>query len=236
RPMLQPSVDRFGFGGRQSHASSRCSSGLAPRTRGSLLLVAGLGVPAIVLRAAGNHPDSIADAAVFGVGVVGASLLLAWAGEAAEVDLGQGVAIAILALIAVLPEYAVDLVLAIKAGGDPETYGPLAAANMTGSNRLLIGVGWAAVAILAIGWQRRNRPDAAPVLMLHEDRAVEFVFLGAATLYSMTIPLRHLFGVNQLNLVDSVVLVAIFVLYLRRLGGQEQQHDSEMPGIPAHIS
>ena len=47
-----------------------------------------------------------------------------------------------LALIAVLPEYAVDFAFAAKAGQDPEKYAPLALANMTGGNRLLIGVGW----------------------------------------------------------------------------------------------
>ena len=29
-----------------------------------------------------------------------------------------------------------------KAGDDPDQYAPLALANMTGANRLLIGVGW----------------------------------------------------------------------------------------------
>ena len=61
--------------------------------------------------------------------------------EALQLDVSQGLALAVLALIAVLPEYAVDFTFAAKAGDDPEKYAPLALANMTGANRLLIGIG-----------------------------------------------------------------------------------------------
>ena len=77
---------------------------------------------------------------VFGLGVVAASFVLAWAAEAAEVDISGGLAVAILAVIVVLPEYAVDLYFAYRAGERPE-YVQYAAANMTGSNRLLLGLG-----------------------------------------------------------------------------------------------
>ena len=58
-------------------------------------------------------------------------------------------AIALLALIAVLPEYAVDLYYAYRSGTDP-SYLHYAAANMTGSNRLLLGFGWPLVVILVL--------------------------------------------------------------------------------------
>src|SRR2546423_2203409 len=208
---------------------------LGARTVGWIMVAAAVGVPALVARLAGVHSDSIPEAALFGGGVVGASLLLAWAGEAAEVDIGQGLALAILALIAVLPEYAVDMVLAIKAGGDPARYAPLAAANMTGSNRLLIGVGWSLVALIAIGYIARHRPGHALQLDLDHDRAVEILFLGVATIYSLTIPLRHLFGVENLNLVDTVLLISLFVFYLLRLRGA-QAGEAELIGIPSHIA
>ena len=65
--------------------------------------------------------------------------------EVAQLDISQTLAIAVLALIAVLPEYAVDLFLAFRAGQGDEAKRHLAVANMTGANRLLIGVGWAVV-------------------------------------------------------------------------------------------
>ena len=70
--------------------------------------------------------------------------MLSWAAELAQKDIPQALAIALLALIAVLPEYAVDMYFAWQAGKDPK-YTAFAMANMTGANRLLIGVGWAAV-------------------------------------------------------------------------------------------
>ena len=89
--------------------------------------------------------------------MIGAAFLLTWGTELAEIDLGEGLALALLALIAVLPEYAVDVVFAWLAGQDPATYAPLALANMTGANRLLIGVGWSVVALVAITAGRAGR-------------------------------------------------------------------------------
>ena len=63
--------------------------------------------------------------------------------------MSQGLALTVLALIAVLPEYAVDFTFAWKAGEDPDKFAPLALANMTGGNRLLIGIGWSMVVLLA---------------------------------------------------------------------------------------
>ena len=53
---------------------------------------------------------------MFGVAIVGAAFVLSRAAEAAQVDIGAGAAIALPALLAVLPEYAVDLVFTLRAG------------------------------------------------------------------------------------------------------------------------
>ncbi len=81
-----------------------------------------------------------------GIAIFGAAFMLSWAAELAQKDIPQSLAIALLALIAVLPEYAVDMYFAWTAGKDPK-YTAFALANMTGANRLLIGVGWAAVVL-----------------------------------------------------------------------------------------
>src|SRR5215831_12346789 len=96
----------------------------------------------VVLRLSGVHPSPLLAAIVFGLGVVGAAFLLAWGAELIQIDVSAGLALALLALVAVLPEYAVDFVFTWKAGHDPEKYAPDALANMTGGNQLLIGVGW----------------------------------------------------------------------------------------------
>ena len=75
------------------------------------------GLPALVLSrvialAGGPDIDPIAGALVFGGGIVASAFLLAWASEVAELDISQALALAFVALIAVLPEYAVDVYLA----------------------------------------------------------------------------------------------------------------------------
>ena len=58
-----------------------------------------------------------------------------------EKYIAAGFIIAIVAMITVLPEYAVDFYYAYRAGQDPASgYVASAAANMTGANRLLIDI------------------------------------------------------------------------------------------------
>ena len=77
-------------------------------------------VPGVVLRIAGGHPPDPLAALLYGLAIVGAAFLLSWAAEVAQLDISAGLAIAVLAFIAVLPEYAVDLVFAIKGGNSFE--------------------------------------------------------------------------------------------------------------------
>src|SRR3981081_650654 len=94
-----------------------------------------------------NVPVEIATL-FYGLAIVGAAFAMSWAAEAAEHDIPRALALTVVALLAVFPEYAVDIVFAFKAGQDP-AYAPYAAANMTGSNRLLLGFGWPTVSVLA---------------------------------------------------------------------------------------
>src|ERR1700694_5182806 len=83
---------------------------VTPRTTlvRSLGIAAVFIIPALVLRFSGMHATPVVSLVVYAAAVIGASFLLAWAAEAAQIDVSGGLAIAILALIAVLPEYAVD--------------------------------------------------------------------------------------------------------------------------------
>jgi cation:H+ antiporter len=177
-----------------------------------------LTLPGLGLRISGTHPESWIAAVVFGLAVVGAAFLLAWAAEALQLDVSAGLALAVLALIAVLPEYAVDFVFTSKAGTDPDKYAPLALANMTGGNRLLIGIGWSLVVLLA-AWRMktiaRRQGYTGPLdneVKLDRDHSVEIAFLLVATVYSLTLPLKR-----SLTLFDSVILIGLFVAYLVRI-------------------
>ncbi|HKS91300.1 MAG TPA: hypothetical protein VJQ83_05175, partial [Tepidiformaceae bacterium] len=92
----------------------------AARKHWSLIaIMVALSLMGIVLRFGGIHPEAVLGAIVFGVTILAAAFLLAWAAETAEMDISQGMALAVIALIAVLPEYAVDFTLAWRAGADP---------------------------------------------------------------------------------------------------------------------
>src|SRR4051812_38422129 len=93
---------------------------------GLALLVA---VPAFLLRLGGLElPVEIATL-WFGLGIVGAAFAMSWAAEASEHDIPRALALTVVALLAVFPEYAVDIIFAFKAGQDPQ-FAPYAAANM----------------------------------------------------------------------------------------------------------
>jgi cation:H+ antiporter len=175
-------------------------------------------LPAVAIRLTGGDPPEWLAAIVFGVAVVGAAFLLAWAAEALQLDVSQGLALALLALIAVLPEYAVDFTFALKAGDDPDKFAPLALANMTGGNRLLIGIGWSLVVLLA-AWRitrvARSQGYKGPLetnVTLDRPHAIEIAFLAVASLYSLTLPLKR-----TLSPVDTVILVGLFVVYAARI-------------------
>jgi cation:H+ antiporter len=210
----------------------------------SLAMAIAAVAPGVAVRVV--HPELAhpLEALIFGLAIVGAAFMLSWAAEVAQLDISAGLAIAVLAFIAVLPEYAVDLVFASKAGNAVQQFGAacgpagvpvddrdcsLALANMTGANRLLIGVGWSMVVFItwyrvrtlrrSQGKRRLSAHDARALkaqtgegIVLQRSHAVEISYLALATVYSLTLPLKH-----SITLFDAAVLVAIFVAYTVRI-------------------
>lgn len=184
-------------------------------------------------------------AVLYGVAIVGAAFILSWAAEAAQVDINAGLALALLALLAVLPEYAVDFVFTWQCGsvyaqGPPGLTGQsnvcsLALANMTGANRVLVGVGWPLVVLVASWavWRARrsgaqqtsSASTGAGEVRLAPNMSVEVAFLGFATLYSLTLPLQ-----DTLSMWDSLVFIGIFVLYGWRLS-RMQPSEPDLLGV-----
>jgi cation:H+ antiporter len=191
------------------------------RSRGSVAALLGAVVvtlPGVLAHLGGaDLPDAVAPL-LFGMAILGSAFLLAWAAEVLQLDVSQGLALTVLALIAVLPEYAVDFTFAWKAGSNPDKFAPLALANMTGSNRLLIGIGWSMVVLLAawrltrIARKQGYEGDIDTDVRLERPHAIEIAFLALATLYSLTLPLKR-----TLTLVDAVILIGIFVLFVIRI-------------------
>jgi len=168
-------------------------------------VIMALGLPTIVVRLTGTHLEPEIAVLVFGLGILSAAFLLGAASEAAQHDIPASLSLAVLAFVAVLPEYAVDLLFAWRAADDPEQ-AHFAVANMTGGNRLLLGVGWAMVLFLYT-WKSRAR-----VLHLPRTISLEIVILGLATIVAFAIP-----ALGEIDLVISGVLLALFVVYLVQL-------------------
>ncbi|RDH98553.1 cation:H+ antiporter [Curtobacterium sp. AG1037] len=197
-----------------------------------------LALPAVVFRVTGFAPNAVVDLLVFGGAVVAASFLLAWAAEAAQKDISGALAIAILALIAVLPEYAVDLYYAFRSGYDP-AYEQFAAANMTGSNRLLLGFGWPLVVILSLLVARRSvkagslPASATKVLQLETSSRLDIGFLALLAVVAFLIPLM-----GSIPMWFGFVLLAAFVAYLWRASkvSDGDDEDEEMVGMAGNIA
>jgi cation:H+ antiporter len=193
--------------------------------RDLLWLIGALAVPSPWLLALWNHGAGLSHEVITplaGVAIVGAAFLLSWSVELAERDIPQSLAILVLALISVLPEYAVDLHFAIRAASDP-SYAHYAVANMTGANRLLIGLGWAAVVLLAC-WRGRTRQLAIP-----SHQRLEMRFLLLSTLFSFLIPLN-----GEIDLFDAAVLLALFLWYVAA-ATKGHREESELVGPAAWL-
>ena len=190
------------------------------------------GLPAFVIRFSGAELDPVAAAWIFGLGIVGGAFLLSWAAEVAQLDISASLAIAVLALIAVLPEYTIEAVLAWDAGAvydsatgaiDPRTGEikkeiGLVAANVTGANRLLIGVGWSLV--ILIFWVKRRR-----ALDMRGFMGLELTMLAAATLVTFLI-----FFMGQVHVVVAAALIAMYLFYLWVTSTREPE-EPELMGV-----
>jgi cation:H+ antiporter len=187
------------------------------------LIVAAVGcLPGIALRLSGIHLLPPVEAAVAGLSILTASFLLSWASDAAQADINRSLSLAFVALVAVLPEYAVDMYFTWQAGRHPESgYSVYAVANMTGANRLLLGVGWSVICFIA--WAKKIRP-----VLLQPNQRTEILFLGLATVYAFLIPLKA-----TLAWYDGLVLAGIYVWYMY-FASQKPQEEIEEGG-PAEL-
>ena len=174
-----------------------------------LTVVALLGLPGLGLLLSGLHLHPLVVALVCGVGILAGAFLLSWAAEVAELDISASLAIAILALLTILPEYAIEAVLAWDAGASFDTGArqvtaetQRVAANVTGANRLLIGFGWSLV--ILIYWLKHRS-----VLDMRGRIGPEMTFLTVATVLSLA-----LFFMKGVHFLLAAALILIYVAYV----------------------
>ncbi len=163
-------------------------------------------------------------------GMIVAAFLVSWGAEAAEFLVSQGLALAILALVQTFPEFAVEAVIAWKAGKNPPMV-HLAIANFTGSLRLLTGLGWPMIYGVAAFYSIKKRRRRLGSIQLHDDHSVEVLGLLPPLVYFVVI-----WAKGSLSLVDSAILAATYVAYLWILlrmppRADSVEEDTEIPTV-----
>jgi cation:H+ antiporter len=179
-------------------------------------------VPGVLARIGGAHLPPPLGIVVFGAGVMAAAFMLASAAEAAEIDVPPGLAVAGVAFVAVLPEFAIEVYFAFS--GQVE----FVTASLTGSTRLLLGFAVGMPALASFVLVRRGRPRVETV-EIDQRRRLDLAVVAAASLYAPVIVLR-----GHLAWQDSLVLIGLYVLYMRRTsaGPPEPPH---LVGIAAEL-
>lgn len=128
---------------------------------------------------------------------------IAWGAEAAQFLMSQGLALAILAWLQTLPEFAVEAVIAWEAGKDPsKTH--LAIANFTGSLRLLVGLGWPMIYFVAAAFRKKFI-----AVKLEREHSVE--------IFGLLLPLVYftfIWWKGSLTIWDAIPLSACYFAYL----------------------
>jgi len=162
-----------------------------------------------------------------GPGLLIASLMIAWGAEATQFFLAQGIALAFLALLQTLPEFAAEAIFAWHR----ET--PLLFASLTGALMLLTGIGWPMIYFSAATAYRREHKQPMRLIRLEEQQAVQIISLFAGIAYESLVWWK-----GSLNIFDGVVLVAIYAAYLwimTRLPPEEAETLDEISGVPRAI-
>ena len=118
----------------------------------------------------------------------------------------QGLALALLAWLQTLPEFAVEAVIAWHRDV------PLMTANFTGSLRLLTGVAWPLIYFVAVGTARKRGIKDYRVILLEREHAIGIIWLLPPLLYFFVI-----WAKSTLTIVDTIVLPTEVDLRLVRL-------------------
>ena len=140
--------------------------------------------------------------------ILASAFVIAWGAEAAQFLVAQGLALAVLAWLQTLPEFAVEAVIAWDAGRDPER-ARLAIANLTGAIRLLIGLGWPLTYLVFTVAGGRKAAARLPFIRLEPEHAVEVAGLLPPLLYFGLILLK-----GRFSWIDAVVLCTCYAGYL----------------------
>jgi cation:H+ antiporter len=159
--------------------------------------------------------------------VVFSAFLISWGAECAQFLVSRGMALAILAWLQALPEFAVEAVIAWSQQVHFMT------ANFTGSLRLLVGLGWPLIFSVASWGEWRRHRRLLRSIRLDEENCVEVLVLGLPIVYFLFIYYKA-----TLTLVDAGVLLIVYILYLwilQKLPPRDAEHIEDLEAIPRSV-
>ena len=160
--------------------------------------------------------------------IILSALMISWAAEAAQFFISQGLALAILAWLQTLPEFMVEATIAWNRNVH------LMTANITGSLRLLVGLGWPLVFFTTAAFRKAGSLEErfAPI-DFKDHHSIEIVAMIVPTLYFLLI-----YGKANLSLWDALVLILMYLAYLfllRKTPCEDTECADDLPAIPRRI-
>ena len=179
---------------------------MTPRHRRQLAGAAVAALVGLFTKLAGHAPPAPVATVGLGAGLVGGSLLLAWAADAAEVDFSGPLVLTVVAFVAVLPEFVVETHFAFT---QQTTF---ISANLTGATRLLV-TGAAGLPLLG-AWLLGRRGEKESELRLPPERRLDLGVLMLASGFAVGIA-----ATGRLSLLAGFVLIGLYVVYLKRVQG-----------------
>lgn len=162
-----------------------------------------------------------------GPAILLSSIMIAWGAEAAQYFMAQGIALAILAVLQTLPEFAVEAVLAWK---QQTQY---LFANLTGALRLLTGLGWPLIYAAAATSHRKTLHQPMRFIELTAQQSIQVVGLLFSLVWQFAVWVK-----GSLGVVDAVILLAVYIGYLlimRKLPPEAPESVEEMDLVPRKI-
>jgi cation:H+ antiporter len=143
-------------------------------------IAAGFALGGVIVHALGALLPVPLAAIGLGLGVLGASFMLAWAADAGEAVFSGGLVLAAVALVGVLPEYIIEVHFAFT------QQAALVTANLTGATRLLLTCA-VALPLLLVLLRRRVGAAAADPIRLAAPRRLELGMLLLSALFAVQI-------------------------------------------------
>jgi cation:H+ antiporter len=159
--------------------------------------------------------------------VITSALLISWAAEASEFSISQGLAVAIVALLQVVPEFMVEAVIAWHKDID------LMMANVTGANRLLMGIGWPMIFFTTDIFSRVKNKNGISSIELLPENIIEVIALFVASLYFVVVLLKQ-----TLQIYDGIFLGIVFIGYLyilKTLPEEAEEKKEDLLPMPHYL-